>query len=279
VSADAWHSLSAELAAAPGTVSVYVGRPGRPPSYRRLADVAHGAASTMKVAVLIAAFRAAERGRLDLDTPVPVVNDFRSALGDGSRYRNDVDYDDEAEVWTRLGGVAPLRWLARRMIVGSSNLATNIVIDRVGLPAVEEVWRSCGAVSSTTRRGIEDYAARDAGLDNVVTAADLAALIGCVELGAAGPARACAEMLDILAAQEHRVDLAAGLPIGVRVAHKNGWMPGVRHSAGIVYPADAPPYAVAVCTSADGDPATYDDEAACRLIARISAVAWALREA
>jgi beta-lactamase class A len=279
MSVDAWHSLSAELDAAPGAVSVHVGRPGEPPSYRRLPAVAHGAASTMKVAVLIAAFRAAERGLLDLDTPVPVVNDFPSALGDGSRYRNDVDYDDEAQVWTRLGGAAPLRWLARRMIIGSSNLATNIVIHHVGLSAVEEVWRSCGAATSTTRRGIEDYAARDAGLDNVVTAADLAALFGCLELGTAGPARACAEMLDVLVAQEHRVDLAAGLPTGVRIAHKNGWMPGVRHSAGIVYPADARPYAVAVCTSADGDPATYDDEAACLLIARISAVAWALRAA
>jgi beta-lactamase class A len=276
---DAWHELNDELDAAPGTISIHIGRPGEPPTYTRLPGVAHAAASTMKVAVLIAAYRAADRGTLDLDTPVPVVNDFPSALGDGSRYRNDVDYDDEAEVWTRLGSSAPLRWLARRMIVGSSNFATNLVIDRVGLTAVAEVWRSCGAVTSTTRRGIEDYAARDAGLDNVVTVADLAALFGSVELGIAGSARACAEMLDILAAQEHRVDLAAGLPDSVRIAHKNGWMPGVRHSAGIVYPADAPPYGVAVCTSADGDPAEYDDAAACRLIARVSALAWALRKA
>jgi beta-lactamase class A len=276
---DAWHALSDELDAAPGTVSIYVGRPGKPPGYTRLPGVAHAAASTMKVAVLIAAYRAADRGMLDLDTEVPVVNDFPSALGDGSRYGNDVDYDDEAEVWTRLRSFATLRWLARRMIVGSSNLATNIVIDHVGLAAVGEVWRSCGAVTSSTRRGIEDYAARDAGLDNVVTTADLAALFGSLALGTAGSARACAEMLDILAAQEHRVDLAAGLPDGVRIAHKNGWMPGVRHSAGIVYPADAAPYGVAVCTSADGDPAEYDDAAACRLIARASALAWAQRKA
>jgi beta-lactamase class A len=79
-------------------------------------------------------------------------------------------------------------------------------------------------------------------------------------------------MLDILAAQEHRVDLAAGLPDGVRVAHKNGWMPGVRHSAGIVYPVDAPAYVIAMCTSG-----ADDDAAACRLIARVSALAWELR--
>jgi beta-lactamase class A len=126
-----------------------------------------------------------------------------------------------------------------------------------------------------TRRGIEDYAARDAGLDNLVTPADLAALFNAIELGAAASASSCAEMLDVLAAQEHRVDLAAGLPDGVRIAHKNGWIPGARHSVGLVYADDAPPYVIAVCTS--GDPASYDDEAACELIARLSTAAWERR--
>jgi beta-lactamase class A len=229
----------------------------------------------MKVGVLIAAYRLADRGVLDLDAEMPVVNDFPSALGDGSRYADDRDYDDEAEVWTRLGAPAPLRWLARRMIVGSSNLATNLVLQQVGLAEVADVWRSCGAVTSETRRGIEDYAARDAGLDNRVTPADLAALFNSLELGTAASAAACTEMLDVLAAQEHRVDLAAGLPAGVRIAHKNGWIPGSRHSAGLVYPDDAAPYVIAVCTS--GDPASHDDAAACELIARVSAAAWERR--
>jgi beta-lactamase class A len=261
-----------------GTVSVYVGRPGAPATYTRQAAVGHPAASTMKVGILVAAYRAADRGALSLDAPVEVVNDFPSALGDGSRYSDDRDYDDEAQVWTRLGRRVPLRWLMRRMIVGSSNLATNVVLQQVGLPAVAAVWRSCGARTSVTRRGIEDYAARDAGLDNVVTVGDLAALFSAIELRTAASASACAEMLDILAAQEHRVDLANGVPDGVRVAHKNGWIPGARHSAGLVYPADAPPYVVSVCTSAGRDPGEHDDAEACALIARVSRVAYDLRQ-
>jgi beta-lactamase class A len=274
-----WESLGAALDAAPGAVSVWIGRPGEPARHTRLPDRLHGAASTTKVAVLAAVYRAAEAGGLDLDAPIPVVNDFASALGDGSRYRNAPGYDDEGEVWTRLGGTAPARWLARRMIVRSSNLATNLLLARVGLPAVAEVWRLAGAAHSVTARGIEDYAARDAGQDNLVTAADLAALLGALHLGTvAGPA-ACAEMLDVLAAQEWRQDLAAGLPAGVRVAHKNGWMTGVRHSAGLVYPPDAPPYVIAVCTTACGALSDHYDERACGLIARVSAAAWAERAA
>src|SRR5690349_3065230 len=79
-----------------GTVSVYVGRPDAPATYTRQAAVGHPAASTMKVGILVAAHRAADRGALSLDAPVEVVNDFPSALGDGSRYSDDRDYDDEA---------------------------------------------------------------------------------------------------------------------------------------------------------------------------------------
>lgn len=268
-----WDGLDKELDRAPGTVSVYVGRPGAPATYTRRAAVSHYAASTMKAGILVAAYRAADRGALDLDAPVEVVNDFPSALGDGSRYANDRDYDDEAQVWTRLGQRVPLRWLARRMIVGSSNLATNVVLQQVGLPAVAEVWQLCGARTSVTRRGIEDYAARDAGLDNLVTVDDLAALFNTIERRTAASAASCAEMLDVLAAQEHRVDLAKGVPDGVRIAHKNGWIPGARHSVGLVYPPDAPPYVVSVCTSAAGD-----DGDACALIARVSAFAWSARD-
>jgi beta-lactamase class A len=263
-----WGALDAELDESPGTVSVYVGRPGAPATYTRRVAVAHAAASTIKVGILVAAYRAADRGALDLDAPVEVVNDFPSALGDGSRYADDRDYDDEAQVWTRLGDRVPLRWLARRMIVGSSNLATNIVLQHVGLEAVAAVWQACGARTSVTRRGIEDYAARDAGLDNLVAVDDLAALFNTIEGRTAASAASCAAMLDVLAAQEHRVDLAKGVPDGVRVAHKNGWIPGARHSAGLVYPPDAPPYVVSVCTS--GIP----DDAARALIAKASRVAW-----
>ncbi|WP_089157136.1 serine hydrolase [Micromonospora sp. NBS 11-29] len=271
--------LDADLDRAAGIVSGYVGRLGARPTWSRRADATHYAASTMKVAVLVALHRAAEAGRLDLDAPVPVRNSFDSALPGATRFANDRNEDNDEAVWDAVGGTAPLRWLAERMIVRSSNLATNLCIGQVGLPAVAQAWTLAGARHSVTGRGIEDFAARDAGIDNLVTAADLAALLGGLALGATRPGplaspAGCAAMLDVLVAQEHREDLAAGLPDGTRIAHKNGWVRGVRHGAGVVFPADAPPYAIVVCTTTD--PADGDDDA-CRLIADVSARVWAAR--
>ncbi|MEJ3744694.1 serine hydrolase [Actinomycetes bacterium KLBMP 9797] len=254
-----WGELDAALDAAPGTVSVYVGTR----AYARLADATHYAASTMKVAVLAALYRSG----LDLDAEVPVRNEFASAAAGAPAYGCTPEYDSDHGVWDRVGGTASLRWLATRMIVRSSNLATNLVLSHVGFAAVADVWAAAGARHSVTARGIEDYAAREAGIDNLVTAADLAALFTWVAHDAAGPG-----MLDVLLAQERREDLAAGLPPGTRIAHKNGWIQGVRHGAGIVYPDDAPPYPIAVCTST-----TLPDADACALVAKVSAAAWAAR--
>lgn len=280
-----WEDLDAHLDKVPGTVSAYVGRLGAGPTWTRLPDATHYAASTMKVGVLVALHRAAEAGRLELDTPIPVRNAFDSALPGAPRFACAQHYDNDDAVWDRVGGSAPLRWLAERMIVRSSNLATNICIGQVGLPAVAEVWALAGARHSVTGRGIEDFAAREAGITNLVTAADLAALLGELALGAQRPGplaspAACAAMLDVLFAQEHREDLAAGLPEGTRIAHKNGWVRGVRHGAGVVFPADAPPYAIVACTTtelADGGPSGEDEDDACRLIADLSARVWAAR--
>ncbi|MFK3982252.1 serine hydrolase [Micromonospora sp. NPDC050397] len=281
-----WDRLDQELAGTNGTVSVYAGRLDAAPAYTRLPDVTHYAASTMKIAVLAALYRAADTGTLDLDTPVPVKNEFHSARPGAPRFRCKPGNDNDPAVWARVDGHSPLRWLAERMIVKSSNLATNLLLDHVGLPAVATVWALAGARHSHTGRGIEDFAARDAGIDNPVTAADLAALLGTIARGAREPGplatpATCAAMLDVLLAQEHHEDLAAGLPPGTRVALKNGWVRGIRHAAGVVLPDDAPPYTLVVCTSDHPDgrgiTRTDPDTAARRLIAHVSATVWTAR--
>lgn len=269
------------LSAVPGTVSVWYGRLGEPPAYRRADDAAHYAASMMKLPVLAALYRRADGHAVDLDTPVPVRNSFPSARPGAPAFACARSHDSDGAVWARLGGTATLRWLSSRMIVRSSNLAANVVFHHVGGDAVAEVWRLAGAHRSAVRRGIEDTAAADAGITNVVTAGDLAALLSAIAVGAAVPGRlaqpdSCTAMVETLLAQERVEDLAAGLPPGTRVAHKNGWIRGVRHAAGVVYPPDAPPFVVAVCTTTPLARAGSGD-AACRLVARIATAAWSDR--
>lgn len=261
-----------------------VARPAGAPlaAYDRLADARHYAASMMKVPVLAAMYRLADAGALDLDEPIAVVNDFGSAHGGAPNFAMDQAYDQDDEVWARLGGDATPRWLGRHMIVRSSNLATNLLLARVGTAAVREVLRDVGMDDSRVERGITDTAGRMAGFDNLTSARDLAALFAAIAVGAAGrdstlvpvaTPSSCRQMIDVLCAQQHRDDLAAGLPPGTRVAHKNGWVTDVRHAAGVVFPDDAPPYVLAVCTTGGQARPDYDRNAR-RLIARIAAASW-----
>ncbi|MEU9073334.1 serine hydrolase [Kitasatospora sp. NPDC004745] len=236
---------------------------GAEPVFVRAPDELHDAASTMKVAVLAALARSG----VDLDAEVSVVNRFRSVVG--GEFGNDPDWDSDPLPWELLGTHVPLRLLAERMITHSSNLATNLCLARVDRAAVAQVWRRAGASRSASPRGIEDYAARDAGVHNLVSARDLVRLLHSL---AGEPA-----LLELLERNSFRVDLAAGLPPGTRIAFKNGWIPGARHCVGLVHPPDCPPYLIAVCYS--GPLADGSDRAdpAARLLARVSAAVWARR--
>ncbi|HEX2418213.1 MAG TPA: serine hydrolase [Micromonosporaceae bacterium] len=264
--------LEPELAEFGGTVSVWCGRVGTPPAYARLEHAVHYPASTMKLAVLAAAYRLADAEVLDLDADVTVRQTFTSAAQGADQFQMDPDYDSDPKVWQRLDGRASLRWLSRRMIVRSSNLATNVVLEHTGYAAATDAWRVVGARHSAVNRGIEDYAARDAGLDNTVTAADLAALLAALQTDRLASADACHDMRQVLLAQEHNNDLPAGLPPGTRIAHKNGWIDGIRHDAGIVYPPDTAPYVLVVCLTT-----SRPDGSMRHLMSRIAAASWADR--
>jgi beta-lactamase class A len=263
--------LEAELAAFPGVASVWFGPFGGPARFARAEHQTHYAASTMKVGVMVAASRAIP----DLDRPVLVHNEHRSAAPGAEVFGNDPTEDGDAEVWRKIGSEVPLRWLIKRMIVRSSNLATNLVLGALGndFEAVNRVWRDAGATRAHTDRGIEDGRAREAGITNEVTASDLCLLMGALASGKLAGEAATREMLHILCAQEWRDDFALGLPDGARAAVKNGWIAGVRHSAAAIFPDDAEPYALAVCTTGD-----LPDEQACALLTRVAEASWAQRD-
>ncbi len=274
-------ALEPALTAAGGTISVWYGPVAGPPSYTRNPDTPHYPASTMKLAVLAAAYRLADAGSLNLDEAVAVHDEFVSAAPGAPPFRVTAEYDSDSSVWARLGSTASLRWLARRMIVVSSNLATNLVLEHTGYAAATEAWRAAvtdsvggGAAVSVVQRGIEDYAGRDSGRDNLVTAADLAALLSAIATGRIASPSACDEMRELLLGQQKNDDLPTGLPPGTPVAHKNGWVDGIRHDAAIVYPPDTPPYVLVACLST-----ARGDEQMRHLMRRIAAASWADRHA
>lgn len=255
-------------------VSVWAGEPGGSAWFEREADARHYAASTMKLPLLVAAHRLAERGALDLDRTVPVHNEHRSAY-DGSVFSLDQDDDQDDGTWDRLGSEVDLRTLARHAVVKSGNLATDLLLEHVGTAEVAAVLRDAGCSPATVLpRGIGDAAAREHGLDNLVAAADLARVIGGVAARTLAGPETCAAVEAVLAAQEHRDQVPAGLPEGVYVANKTGWVDGVAHDVALVRPDDGAPYVLVVCTTADADEQTlYAVNAA------VSRAAWEARPA
>ncbi len=253
-----------------GSFSVWCGPATGDPSFSHRADDPHYAASMMKLALVIAVYRDAEAGRLDLDRDVLVHDDFASRA-DGSTYTMDRADDSDAEPWRRLGEQVALRWLCYRAIVRSSNLATNLVLDVVGTDAVSMALQAAGASGSAVTRGIEDGAARDAGLQNIVTAADLARTLQSLHSGTILSRDGCDEIVSVLAAQQINDAIPVRLPPGSRVAHKSGWVEGVSHDAGIIFSTsgETEPLVFVMCTTSD-----LDEQAGLDLIAAGAAAAW-----
>ena len=218
------------------------------PVVLREAERPFHAASTMKVPVLVEVHRAAAAGALDLDDPVPVRNAFRS-IADGSPYALDPADDSETSLYGRVGATATVQELCRQMITVSSNLATNLLIERVGAGAVAATMGDLGLPGLVVRRGVEDDAAYALGLNNTVTARDLARLLlGIARREVVSPA-ASATMEALLAEQVFNEGIPAGLPLGTIVAHKTGSIPRLYHDAAIVRPTSGGLYVLVVLTT------------------------------
>jgi beta-lactamase class A len=232
------------------------------------ADDSFHAASTMKVPVMIELFRRADAGALRLDQGILLVNEFGSIV-DGSRYSLTAGDDSDSSAYLKVGTRVPVRELIDRMIMRSSNLATNALIELVDAKRANATAHELGAKNIRVLRGVEDNKAFRAGMNNTTTARDLAVLLEAIETGRAASRASCDAMRDILLHQEFNDEIPAGLPAGTRVAHKTGWITGVLHDAAVVYPPNRKPYVLVVLTR--GIP---DDKIARSLIADISRLVY-----
>jgi len=211
------------------------------------ADFYFHAASTMKLAVLLGVFRQVERGELSLDAPVHVRNRFTSIVNQ-EPFMLDLVSDADPDVYGHLGKTLSVRELAYWMITKSSNLATNLLVDIIGVDTIQKALDELEIDGIRILRGVEDQAAFDAGLNNEVTANGLLKLLRLIADEKAFSKQACDEMLTILLEQQYRSGIPAGLPKAARVAHKTGNISTVHHDAGIVYLEDRKPYVLVILT-------------------------------
>jgi beta-lactamase class A len=226
------------------------------------------AASTMKVPVLIELARRIDAGDFHWNDSLTVVNRFHSIV-DGSEYSLSLDDDSDSTLYAIPGRRIPIRTLARLMIVRSSNLATNMLVDLLGADRVNATAHALGADSIQVLRGVEDQKAYDQGLNNTTTAWDLAVLLAALQSGRAASPASTEMALGMLKAQEFNEGIPAGLPPGTPVAHKTGWLTSVSHDAAIIYPPGRPPYVLVVLTRG-----YQPDTDALKLMADLSRMAW-----
>jgi beta-lactamase class A len=229
-------------------------------------DKVFHAASTMKVPVMIELFRQAAAGQLRLEDPLPIVNDFHSIV-DGSVYHLRVGDDSDAEVYKAVGQTMTLRELCEAMITVSSNLAANLLIERLGVENIRKTVARLGATGMNVRRGVEDQKAFDQGLNNTTTARGLALLMQRLARGKAVSARADAEMVAILKRQKFNDAIPAGVPDGTPVAHKTGTITKIHHDAAIVY--GPRPYVLVILVRG-----VQDQKESAALMAAISREIW-----
>jgi beta-lactamase class A len=266
--------LRARIAQDSATVGVLY----RDPTRRELVGIGHQtrfhAASTMKVPVLIELARQVDRGELRWDERLTVRNEFRSIV-DGSPYHLDPGDDSDSTLYRLEGQAVPLNRLARLMITRSSNLATNLIIERTGPARVNRTAHELGADSIAVLRGVEDGKAFERGLNNTTTAADLGILLEAIAAGRAASAAASDTIRSMLLAQEFNDGIPAGLPPGTPVAHKTGEITAIAHDAAIVYPPGRSPYILVILTRGYAE-----RRDAARLMADLSGIVyrWAIRK-
>jgi beta-lactamase class A len=198
------------------------------------ADKPFHAASTMKVSGLDRAFPPAAVGKRKLDDALGVKNEFRS-LADGSIYRLDPSDDSETDLYQAVGQTRTVAQLCELMITVSSNLATNLLIEKLGVDNIRGTVHSLRADGMNVVRGVEDTKAFEQGLNNTTTARGLLQLFDAIARGKAVDQKSSGEMIEILERQSFNDGIPAGLPAGTRVAHKTGEITKIHHDAGIVF--------------------------------------------
>jgi beta-lactamase class A len=210
------------------------------------------AASTMKTPVLIELFKQAADGKFSMQDSILVKNSFKSIV-DGSEFTLDPADDSQLELYREIGQRKTISSLAYEMIIASSNLATNLMIELVGAENVMKTMKEIGANDIRVLRGVEDNKAFEKGLNNTTTAFDQLLLFEKMARHKLVNRNASAKMIEILLDQKFNEIIPAQLPANVKAAHKTGSIMGIQHDAGIVFLPGGRKYVLVLLSKFQGD--------------------------
>ena len=210
------------------------------------ADRHFHAASTIKVAILLAIGKAIDDGLIRPNDTLHIRNRFYSAI-DRTPFRIDAESDGYPQLHKLIGRTAKISDLTEWMIVSSSNLATNLLLDYITIEQAQWVLREAGVSGVELRRGVDDTKAHEQSFNNETTADGLLQLFAALRSDfLSKPSRDIA--INILLQQRFNSMIPAPLPSHASVAHKTGEISTACHDAGIVYLPEREPYILVVLT-------------------------------
>ena len=206
----------------PGKIGVYI-QPLGGEAVEHNADLPLVAASVIKVPVMAAAFRLRNEGKLDFDRVVEIRPEHKKPSCGALTYMHD-------------GLKVTVLDLITLMIILSDNTATNLMIDLIGVDAVNETMDMLGIPGICLRRKLFEPELARQGITNTITARGVGMLLARMAEGKLLGEESDAAMMDILAKQRLNGKLPFFLhSLDVKVAHKTGEDDGTTHDAGVVY--------------------------------------------
>lgn len=220
-------------------------------------------ASLIKLPVMVETYWQAAEGKVKLTTTLTLKKDDK-VPGSGILTQHFSD-----------GATFPLRDAVRLMIAFSDNTATNLVIDRIGLPSTTARMGQLGLkntkLNAKVFRGdtrLDQEFGKKYGLGST-TAREMVQLLELIDGGKVVSPEACKEMIAHLKACDDKEKMTRFLPVGTVVAHKTGSVNASKTDAGIIYMKSGP-VALCVLTDENEDQRWVADNAAQLLIGKIA---------
>jgi len=217
---DLFAPARAELDRLPGVAGVLVRDAKGHDLFTYGDDDVFPAASVIKVPLVMALYADAAEGRIDLEERVPV-----GAKVGGTGMLGDLA--DTSDV--------SLRDLAMLTIALSDNIATNRLIERIGIPRIAERLTEWGCAHTKLQQLMFDEEAKRRGLDNVATPSEMVALLERLLRGECVDRATSDAVLAILRRCQDDAMLRRYLPRGGQVANKTGTLEATRNDAAIIW--------------------------------------------
>ena len=198
-------------------------------------DEVFAQASSIKITVLANLYLQAQQGKLKLTDLYTVQSS---------------DLVPDSDI---MNGLTPgitritLRDLATMMVAVSDNAATNVLIDRLGMPNVNAMLDSLGLTHTRLRRKMMDLEAAKQGRENVSTPREMMMLLDAVYQGKLLNKESAADLFKVLSTNKESF-IPRDLPPDLKVANKPGELEAVRNDSGVVFVAGRP-YVICVMTS------------------------------